>query len=625
MSSRSSVTASEPLSSLWKKAAILGSLWAAFEILWGSLLHSLRIPFAGMMLAAGGVFLMAAGRRLWPEKGLIWRAAVVCAMMKSISPSSVILGPMAGILAEGLLMEGAFRLLGGNPVAAAVGGALAVCWTLAQKLIALLLTYGPDLAQLYLAAVSQAAKTFRMQHLGGEHLLGLLVAAELSLGAAAGLLGWRLAQSGRWGGSAKPATAPKESTSFVEWLHAPSLSSYSLARMAGFLGILALTLAFFPRLPLLAQGAAAAVYFAFALWTYAPLRKRLGRPRLWAEFAVIVLLSGLLLGGASGQPGSWWWAGLVAGASMVFRAAMVMAGFSVVSVELRNPRILAWFERRGMQGLPEALNLAFAALPRLTAEISEMRGRWKHPQSCLRDLVRTAAQLIGEPLSPPSVFLITGRPGDGKTTFAARLVQELSLAGLRPGGILAPGWWDGGQRAGFDLVDLSSGRKVRLAEAQPGASWDKPAARFRFRRSGWRFGHKALSARRLSRAHYCMVDEVGPLELRGNGWAPRLDELAEGRGPAVLILVVRESLLEDVCRRWNWQVEAVFEAGGQDIEQAAAAVRACCAQRAAQRKTEVSAGDGSKHGPPDSAPDGNAALSASPARAESGYGNNSGK
>jgi len=141
MFSLSSVTASEPLSSLWRKAAILGSLWAAFEILWGSLLHSLRIPFAGMMLAAGGVCLMAAGRRLWPEKGLIWRGALVCAMMKSISPSSVILGPMAGILAEGLLMEVAFRLLGSNPLAAAAGGALAVCWTLVQKLIALLLTF----------------------------------------------------------------------------------------------------------------------------------------------------------------------------------------------------------------------------------------------------------------------------------------------------------------------------------------------------------------------------------------------------------------------------------------------------------------------------------------------------
>ncbi|MCL6544509.1 MAG: nucleoside-triphosphatase, partial [Bryobacteraceae bacterium] len=179
-----------------------------------------------------------------------------------------------------------------------------------------------------------------------------------------------------------------------------------------------------------------------------------------------------------------------------------------------------------------------------------------------------------------------------------------------------PGWWDHGQRAGFDLVDLSSRRKVRLAEARPGASWEKPAARFRFRRAGWRFGHKALSGQRLSQADYCLVDEVGPLELHGKGWAPRLDELAEGRGPAVLILVVRESLLEQVCHRWNWQVESVFEAGRRAVEDAAAAVLACCAHRASQGMTDVFSGEGSQHGSPDSQPDGNAPLSAATARAQ---------
>jgi len=595
MFSASSDTGSRPASSLWKKAAILGSLWAAFEILCGSLLHSLRIPFAGMMLAAGGVWLMAAGRRLWPERGLIWRAAVVCAMMKSISPSSVILGPMAGILAEGLLLEGAFRLLGGNPLGAAAGGALAVCWTLAQKILALFLTFGPDLAQLYLAAVSQAAKTLGVPGLGGEHLLGLLVAAELGLGAAAGLLGWRLAAGCRLGRGGKPV-AVTEGSSFVEWLHAPGPGGYSFPRMAGFLAALAFALALLARLPLFWQGGVASGYVASALWIYAPLRRRLGQPRLLLEFAAVVLLSGLLLGGASGQKGAWWWAGLMAGASMVFRAVMVMAGFSVVSVELRNPKILAWFERRGLEGLPEALNLAFATLPRLTAEISEMRGRWRQPRSCLMDLVGMAEGLIGEPPTPPSVFLITGRPGDGKTTFATRLVEELTKSGVRAGGVLAPGLCENGRRTGFDLVDLSSGRRARLAEARAGVSWEKPAARFRFHRAGWRLGRAALNEKRLARADYCVVDEVGPLELRGAGWAARLDELAEGRGPMVVILVVRESLIEEVCRRWGWRVAGVFPASRQPVAEAASLIRASMEDAVSRRGKERPPGGDSDGG-----------------------------
>ena len=91
---------------VWRRAAIYGSLWAASEIVVGSFLHNLRIPFAGSLLAAFGVLVMTAGHRAHPERGLIWRSAVVCALMKSISPSAVILGPMVGIAMEGAAARG---------------------------------------------------------------------------------------------------------------------------------------------------------------------------------------------------------------------------------------------------------------------------------------------------------------------------------------------------------------------------------------------------------------------------------------------------------------------------------------------------------------------------------------
>src|SRR5512137_442670 len=90
---------------VWQRAAVLGSLWAAVEIVVGSFLHNLGVPFAGTVLAAFGVMVMTAGHRASPERGLIWRTALVCALMKSVSPSAVILGPMIGILMEGVLLE----------------------------------------------------------------------------------------------------------------------------------------------------------------------------------------------------------------------------------------------------------------------------------------------------------------------------------------------------------------------------------------------------------------------------------------------------------------------------------------------------------------------------------------
>jgi hypothetical protein len=111
---------------VWSRAAVYGSLWAASEIVVGSFLHNLRIPFAGSLLAAFGVLVMTAGHRACPERGLIWRSALICALMKSISPSAVILGPMIGIAMEGALLEACVRLSGGRAAGYVVGGALAV-------------------------------------------------------------------------------------------------------------------------------------------------------------------------------------------------------------------------------------------------------------------------------------------------------------------------------------------------------------------------------------------------------------------------------------------------------------------------------------------------------------------
>ncbi|MBT3631717.1 MAG: hypothetical protein HN525_10405, partial [Candidatus Marinimicrobia bacterium] len=58
------------LPDIWLKAAMLGSLWASIEIILGSFLHNLHIPFSGTFLASVGLILMINGYKLWPVKGL---------------------------------------------------------------------------------------------------------------------------------------------------------------------------------------------------------------------------------------------------------------------------------------------------------------------------------------------------------------------------------------------------------------------------------------------------------------------------------------------------------------------------------------------------------------------------
>ena len=71
----------KPLSEKWLKASVIGSLWAVVEIVLGSLLHNLKVPFAGSILSFFTVYLIIAFFQLWKLDGVIWRAGLICALM----------------------------------------------------------------------------------------------------------------------------------------------------------------------------------------------------------------------------------------------------------------------------------------------------------------------------------------------------------------------------------------------------------------------------------------------------------------------------------------------------------------------------------------------------------------
>jgi nucleoside-triphosphatase THEP1 len=61
------------------------------------------------------------------------------------------------------------------------------------------------------------------------------------------------------------------------------------------------------------------------------------------------------------------------------------------------------------------------------------------------------------------------------------------------------------------------------------------------------------------------VDEVGPFELQGKGWAPALQKLLK-LSEKVLILVVREALLKKVIQHWKLDPKAILLAGNNRSE-----------------------------------------------------------
>ena len=92
------------LNDTWIKASIIGTFWAASEIIIGSFLHNLKIPFSGNILTSFAIILLISFSYKWKVKGLFWRAGVICALMKTISPSAVIFGPMIAIMAQAFIL-----------------------------------------------------------------------------------------------------------------------------------------------------------------------------------------------------------------------------------------------------------------------------------------------------------------------------------------------------------------------------------------------------------------------------------------------------------------------------------------------------------------------------------------
>ncbi|MEM1126200.1 MAG: nucleoside-triphosphatase [Bacteroidota bacterium] len=134
--------------------------------------------------------------------------------------------------------------------------------------------------------------------------------------------------------------------------------------------------------------------------------------------------------------------------------------------------------------------------------------------------------------------ILTGPVQTGKTTTLRRVFADVP----RTAGVVQPEI-DGRRH----LVDLATGTK-RVLEAPP----DAPEAavvrvgRFAFSAEAFAWARERLRAAAAAPAGWVIVDEVGPLELRGMGLAPALDAVLEcGRtagGPHVL-LVIRAPLL----------------------------------------------------------------------------------
>ncbi|MEZ5198551.1 MAG: nucleoside-triphosphatase [Bacteroidales bacterium] len=164
-------------------------------------------------------------------------------------------------------------------------------------------------------------------------------------------------------------------------------------------------------------------------------------------------------------------------------------------------------------------------------------------------------------------FIISGTQGSGKTTFLKSIVDELSASGLRVGGFLALGYWKDNLRDRFDLIDLKSGDRLVYCQRNQVPGWEQ-VRHFYINPEAIVFGEEVLNPSILSDVDLIVIDEIGPFELAGKGWARSFDQILR-KTKLSIIISVRESLLNQVIKHWKLDVGTNFQIPGCHPKKAA--------------------------------------------------------
>lgn len=544
------------ISEKWIKASIIGTIWAASEIVLGSFLHNLSIPFSGNILAAIGIIILISVSYIWNEKGLFWRAGVICAVMKTLSPSAVIFGPMIAILCESLLLELTTRLFGKTILGFVTGAMLAISWNLFQKILNFILFYGFNIVELYKDLIKLAQKQLNIQSdiLWMPIFILLLIYSVIGfLTAIVGIrVGRKMLENPHLYHSitelnkteTQPAETKPEFNYSLLWLFA------DIAFIVLSLFLLNFYSWIFWSFPII---------IIVTIWSirYKRALRQLSKPKFWTFFVIITMITTLIFTRfQSGVDG--WEQGLIIGLQMNFRAVIIILGFSVLGTELYNPVIRNFFLRTYFKQLPLALELSFESLPSMIAKMPDFKTIVKNPVAVICQITSQAEFRLAEIKKklPPNVSVLTGGKGEGKTTYLTKIIEKFKAQSISVGGIFSPRVIENNITIGYDVVDIMSNNRERFLRISDNNNLEK-IGRYRILPEGLKMGSRALLSKNNRLNKFVIIDEVGALELHGHGWAGNLNELMKVSN-CHLLLTVREGFIDQVIQKWNINREDVY-------------------------------------------------------------------
>jgi len=375
------------MSPKWLKAAVAGGLWASFEIIVGSLLHNLHLPFSGTILATFSVILMISFLQIWNENGIIWRAGLICGIMKSLSPSAVILGPMTGIMMEAMFMDLLIFLVGRNIIGYILAGITALLSAILHKLASLFILYGNDLVTIYVNLFEFLKKQLGLQAANPRDLIIGIIVIYIVVGAIAALAGTFLGRQALRQQTSQ-VTLPKSSDS--SWKVTDPNQPFRVMLLFLHLVTIPGLLLLINRFGLQPESLLpTTLYLGFLLVYYKRILGRLKKPFFWSQLLLMTIIAGLFWHPPEGSEFKFE-NGFLVGLEMSLRAVLIVSAFSALSVEIRNPRITDKLVGIGFGNVYAALTLAFNSLPVMLDRSADLKTFLKTPWTSFTGLILEA-------------------------------------------------------------------------------------------------------------------------------------------------------------------------------------------------------------------------------------------
>ena len=135
------------------------------------------------------------------------------------------------------------------------------------------------------------------------------------------------------------------------------------------------------------------------------------------------------------------------------------------------------------------------------------------------------------------------------------------------GGFIALGIHEGEDRIGYDLENIENGESHILIRKSPAEGWYRHG-KYYFNPDGLSFGRSVLNNINPQTTGLVIIDEIGPMELKGKGWAKEIEKLVTKKD-IMQLWVVRRHLLKRVFRQWRIGDVLIIDVGEETVERAA--------------------------------------------------------